>query len=100
MLIVTYTHSALDGLIEVYRKQFDSDSFCLRISSEKSKVSVEAQAFHFDIKAFQDHREVDDYLGKKRLFFVTCLSSHDRILRTIDFDYCIVDEAYKTPEIT
>jgi hypothetical protein len=66
----------------------------LRIGSDRAKVHRECWPVHFDASEFDDIQLLETYLESKRLFFTTCLSSNDRLLKSMRFDYCIVDEAY------
>ena len=76
VLIVTYTHSALDNLILALIKLFPKEiNQCVRFCSDRTKVTKDAQKILFDSSSFNDIFQLEDYLKTKFLFFTTCLSS-------------------------
>lgn len=99
VLITSYTHTALDNIIKAFLAKFRSSGYVVtRLRQSKTGVDKDISELNYDAKLFQHTDDIVDFVKKKQLFFTTCLSLRNPLLKKIQFDYVVVDEASQTLE--
>ena len=96
VLIASYTHSAVDNIVEKVLEITDKPSVLRvgspsRISDKVRKYSLYSEDSIYKIKTQDDF---DDAIMNTQIVATTCLGIGDLVfVHRRDFDYCIVDEA-------
>ena len=100
ILVTSYTHQAIDNIIEKFVSLFPKDKhFLARMSATKSASNqLDINDIIFDNKQFKNFTDIDNYLEKKRIMFTTCLATRMPILKARPFDFVVIDEASLTVE--
>lgn len=89
MLITSYTHNALDNILERLDK-FDIDY--VRIGNT-SHPTVRTKSASVQLADKYNVNEVKKFYSEKKVFGATCLGTNNVVFEREKFDYCIVDEA-------
>jgi DNA replication ATP-dependent helicase Dna2 len=81
VLVCTYTHAALDNLLEKLVKEFPKEAEnIVRLASTKNEnVSLCSKEFLLSFDKFNDISGVKEFLKSKYLYFTTCLSVNEAL---------------------
>lgn len=98
MLVCSFTHQAVDVILEAFEKEFPKlCGWIVRLGTDEKKMSAKAQNYHFTFDNCKEVQRIKFELGEKRIFFSTC-HAHSDLIQSEKFDYCIVDEASQVIE--
>lgn len=92
--MTSYTQTALDYLIKVFLEKFNNyDKVITRLTQSKTEVDKDISDLNYDAKKFNRPNDIDTFKAIKQLFFTTCVSLRNPLLKKINFDYVVVDKA-------
>jgi DNA replication ATP-dependent helicase Dna2 len=89
VLVSSYTHSAVDNLLT---KVSSSGLTVLRFGNA-DRIDPRLQNRLFSAQNFPSVKAMRDAINSTLVFGTTCLGVNHPALATVNFDYCIVDEA-------
>lgn len=99
VLVTSYTHTALDNIIKAFLAKFKNyGNVMARMRQSKTGIDRDVSDLNYDAKRFNHTDDIVDFVRTKQLFFTTCLSLRNPLLKKIQFDYVVVDEASQTLE--
>ncbi|KAF5351219.1 hypothetical protein D9756_008167 [Leucocoprinus leucothites] len=110
VLMTASTHNAVDNVLERFiqlNQEFNlvREEEILRVATDQSRVNKELQGYTIDARVGGDVNENNRLLKKAqqrvavaRIVFTTCAGAGLGILRKVDFDIALIDEASQITE--
>ncbi|KAG6331888.1 hypothetical protein ID866_7202 [Astraeus odoratus] len=110
ILMTASTHNAVDNVLERFLKinqenNLLPDEMILRVATDVSKVNKALQSYTIDARVGGDmhennrlHKQAQQRVNVARIVFTTCAGSGLGVLRKVNFDTVLVDEASQITE--